>query len=122
METNTVVFLNPKPKYKEFEKFIQCNRIRKSLYERHTICKICYKSNTLYKPTGNKTVDDFIRNVQINSTRIVDMMEFVPYDQFKDIEFSFKVETYKATWIDGNIQSWNKKEMNFKRSGSIQKA
>jgi len=32
------------------------------------------------------------------------MMEFVPYDHFKDIEFVTKVNACKATWINGNIQ------------------
>ena len=107
------------PKYKKSEKCIQCNRRRKPLDESHKICQICYKSDTLYKPSGNEFVDDFIRNSQINSL-IVDMMEFVSYDQLKDIKHISEVKAYKATWIDGNIQSWNKKEISFKRSGSMQ--
>ncbi len=47
------------------------------------------------------------------------MMEFVPYDHFKDIEFVTKVNACKATWINGNIQGQNKKELNFKKSSSI---
>ncbi len=66
----------------------------------------------LYK-SGNKVVDDFIRNAPIDN-----MMEFVPYDQFKDTEFIVEGEfskIYKSTWIDGNIKSWNEKQMNFER-------
>ncbi len=72
------------------------------------------KDHLLYK-SGNKVVDDFIRNAPIDN-----MMEFVPYDQFKDTEFIVEGKfgkIYKSTWIDGNIQSWNEKEMNLKRSG-----
>ena len=76
--------------------------------------------NHLLNKSGNKVVDDFIKNAQIDSDPDINMMEFVPYDQFKDIEFLPKVESGKATWIDGNIQSWNKKKMSFKRSGSMQ--
>ena len=80
--------------------------------------------NHLLNKSGNKVVDDFIKNAQIDSDPDINMMEFVPYDQFKGIEskdkFSKTYEAYKATWIDGNIQSWNKKEMNLKRSGPIQ--
>ena len=76
----------------------------------------------LYK-SGNKIVDDFIRYTQISSDLEVDMLEFVPYYQFKNIksiaEGGFS-KIYTATWIDGNIQDWNKEEMNFKRSGSVQ--
>ncbi len=72
--------------------------------------------NLFYK-SGNKIVDDFIRYTQINN---YNMLEFVPYNQFKDIKFIAKIECYEATWIDGNIQDWNKKEMNFKRGGPMQ--
>ncbi len=99
------------------EKCNQCNRRRKPLDESHQICRICYQSETLYKPSRNEFVDNFIRNSQINSGLI---MEFVPYDQFKDIRFIAKVESYEATWIEGNIQSWNNEKMNFKRSGPMQ--
>ena len=85
-----------------------------------------YVADHLYK-SGNKVVDDFIRNAQIDEIdstlyNNINMLEFVPYDQFRDIESKGKFsKAYKeATWIDGNIQSWNKKEMNFKRSGPKQ--
>ena len=62
--------------------------------------------NLLYK-SENKDVDDFIRKVQIDSSLDINIMEFVPYDQFKDVEsegrFNKIYEGYKATWINGNI-------------------
>ena len=73
--------------------------------------------------SGNKVVDDFIISAQISSNPGINMMEFVPYDQFKDIESGkgkFSKAYKAATWIDGNIQSWNKKEMSFRRSGPTQ--
>ena len=51
----------------------------------------------LYK-SGNNVVDDFI-----NKNLEGEIMEFVPYNQFKDIKFIIKVESYEATWINGNI-------------------
>jgi len=67
-------------------------------------------------------VDDFIRCTQINGNPEVEMLEFVPYNQFKDIEFiaeSGFSKVYKATWINGYcIRCWNKGRLNFKRSGS----
>jgi len=62
-------------------------------------------------------VDDFIRNSQINSGLMVNIIEFVLYYQFKDIEYIAKFESYEATWIEGNIQSW--KNINFKRNGPM---
>jgi len=82
--------------------------------------------NLLHK-SGNKVVDDFIKYTQIKgyANEVVDdfiytLMEFVPYNQFKYIKFIAEggfSKVYKATWIDGYIQSCNK--MYFKRSGPI---
>src|ERR1043166_5263864 len=76
-----------------------------------------YLLDYLFYKSGNKVVDEFIRHTQVNSNREVDIIEFVPYGQFRDIKIVTKFELYTATWIDGNIQSWNKKKMNFKRNG-----
>ncbi len=67
----------------------------------------------LYK-SGNNVVDDFI-----NKNLEGEIMEFVPYNQFKDIKFIAKVESYGATWINGNIFYWDKEEINFKRNGPM---
>ncbi len=64
----------------------------------------------LFYKSGNKDVDDFTRYTQINSILVVNMMEFVPYNQFEDVEFiaeggfSEACKVYKATWINGNIK------------------
>ncbi len=63
------------------------NKRRKPLEEIHI----------LYEQSGNEFVDDFIRNTQINNNLEGDMMEFVPYGQFKNIKFIAKVESYEAT-------------------------
>ncbi len=49
------------------------------------------------------------------------MMEFVPYDQFKNVEFiaeggSSKI--FKAIWINGFIRYWDEEQLDFKRNGS----
>src|SRR6266498_2470465 len=77
----------PKYKRKVYEKCNQCNKRRRPLEKSHKICRICYKSNILYKPSGNKVVDDFVRYTQTNCCSQVGIMEFVPYNQFKDIQF-----------------------------------
>ncbi len=87
----------------------------------------CIQTNTEYYQriclyeSGNKVVDNFIRYTQIKSDLNFNMMmEFIPYDQFKDIKFIAEVELskiFKATWIDGPILSWDNKKLNFERSG-----
>ena len=71
--------------------------------------------------SGNRVVDDFIKYTQIN---YINIMEFVPYNQFNDIKYIAEggfSKVYKASWIDGYIQ-WDKEKQTFKRSGLIQVA
>src|SRR5436190_2162770 len=96
-------------KRKTYKKCNECNKRRKTLDESHQICHVCYKYKTSnkYKQSGNKVIDDFVRYTQTNYTKKhlndVGRMEFVPYDQFKDVEFIAEggfSKIYKATWID----------------------
>ena len=110
----------PEQKRKVYEKCNQCNKRRSPLDKSQNVCRICYKSNILYKPSGSKVVDDLIKYIQINSYLECGIMEFVSYDQFKDIEFIAEgSKVYKATWIDGCIINWDKEKLNFQRCGPI---
>ncbi|CAB5363897.1 unnamed protein product [Rhizophagus irregularis] len=74
-----------------------------------------YVSKILFKSSGNKIIDDFIRFTQVNLAREEGKMEFVPYDQFKNIEFiagGGYSKVYKATWVDGPIDWYNIKREN----------
>src|SRR3984957_14902128 len=80
--TQTIV----KSKYKK-KKCNECNKRRKTLDESHQICHVCYKMKAIFKPSGNRIIDDFIRYTQTNLERKKGKMEFVPYEQFKNVEF-----------------------------------
>jgi hypothetical protein len=91
----------------------ECNKKRTPLDENHQICNDCYKYKTepTSKLSGNKIIDDFIKYTQINSADKQGRMEFVPYDQFKNIEFIAEGgfgKVYKATWIDCPVFDYNK--------------
>lgn len=80
-------------------------------------CKICKEKrvNSIFPSSENKIVDDFIKSTQINSNVI---MEFVPYDKFKYVEFIAEggfSEIYRANWIDGSVIGWNHKEQKYIR-------
>ncbi|RGB41336.1 hypothetical protein C1646_685766, partial [Rhizophagus diaphanus] len=88
-------------KYKR-SKCPECNKRRKPLDESHQICHVCYKIKMVYKygSSGNKIIDDFIRYTQINLVNVNGKMEYVPYEQFINIEFIAEggfSEIYKAT-------------------------
>jgi hypothetical protein len=72
----TETTLEPKIKRKIYEK---CNKRRRLLDESHQICRICYKMKKIFKPSGNKIIDDFIRRTQINLVTDKGRMEFVPF-------------------------------------------
>src|SRR5436305_15069996 len=74
-----------KSKYKK-KKCNECNKRRKTLEETHQVCHVCYGYKTA-ATSGNKVIDDFIRYTQTNFIKRDGKMEFVPYDQFKDVEF-----------------------------------
>ena len=104
------------------KKLKKCNECNEgiALYENLQLCIICHKIKVVYKlkQSGNKIIDDFIRYTQITpNTR----MEFVPYKQFKNVEFIAEggfSKIYKAIWIDGPPTTrWRKKgQRSYKRN------
>ena len=111
-ETSSIqpIIVKSTRKRETYKKCNECNRRRKTLDESHQICHVCYnyKTAATYKPSGNKVIDDFIRYTQTNYAnyiKTVGRMEFVPYNQFNDVEFIAEggfSKIYKATWIDRN--------------------
>jgi hypothetical protein len=110
--TQTIV----KSKYKK-KKCNECKK-REPLDESYQICHVCYKMKTIFKPSENKIIDDFIKYTQINRVTDEGKMEFVPYDQFKNIEFIAErgfSKIYKATWVDGPINWYSINNDNISR-------
>ncbi|EXX56136.1 Mkk2p [Rhizophagus irregularis DAOM 197198w] len=109
--TQTIV----KSKYKK-RKCNECNKRRKPAKKSHLICHVCYEVKRYnVKQSGNKVIDDFIRNTQISLVKNAGKMEFVPYDQFKNIEFIAEggfSKVYKAIWIKGPVRGWNYRSSN----------
>ncbi|UZO02606.1 uncharacterized protein OCT59_021085 [Rhizophagus irregularis] len=102
-----------KSKYKKIY-CTECNKERKPSDESHQICHVCYKIKRVYKygSSGNKIIDDFIRYTQINLVNRYGKLEYVPYEQFKNIEFIAEggfSKIYKATWIDGPVINYSNK-------------
>jgi hypothetical protein len=83
-------------------------------------CNICIakRAKTVFVSSGNKVIDDFIWHTQTNLT--YGQMEFVPYYNFKDVEFFAEggfSKIYKATWINGPMDDcWNAKKQMYNRT------
>ena len=102
-------------------------------YKRHGLCKECSQPSTdrdhaleldwcqscnskhfqqdFNKWTsGNKEIDEFIQKFQLNATYWKEVLEWIPYEKFSDIEYLAKggfSTVHKAFWVDGYIWYWN---------------
>src|SRR5437764_12908119 len=96
-------------------------------YKMHGLCKECSQPNTgedwcqscnskhfqqdFNKWTsGNKEIDEFIQKFQLNATCHQEVLEWIPYEKFKDVKYLAKGgfgTVHKAEWIDGYIWYWN---------------
>ncbi len=91
------------------------------LKKNNQICIICYQAKLLYKPSGNKIIDEIIKDTQINFIQESSRMKFIPYNQFENIESIGKggfSKIYKATWINGPSY-WNEEKEDFEYKVSI---
>ena len=60
--------------------------------------------------SGNKEIDEFIQKFQLNATHHKEVLEWIPYEKFSDIEYLAKGgfgTVHKAKWIDGYIRYWD---------------
>src|SRR5436189_5957401 len=96
-------------------------------YKKYGLCKECSQTNTDYRwcqscnskhfqqdfnkwTSGNKEIDEFIQNFQSNATCHEEVLEWIPYEKFSDIEYLAKGgfgTVHKAKWIDGYIEYWD---------------
>ncbi|RHZ79730.1 hypothetical protein Glove_141g61 [Diversispora epigaea] len=91
-----------------------------------TWCKPCiskhFQNNFDKWTSGNDTIDKFIQNAQQNSDNDWEVIEWIPYDRFKDIEEIAKGgfgTICKAKWIDGPIEEWDLENEPWTRYGQL---
>ena len=60
--------------------------------------------------SGNKFIDIFIRETQLNAKSNDGVLEWIPYNRFTNVQYLAKEgfsTVYKATWLDGKIVRWD---------------
>ena len=71
--------------------------------------------------SGNKIIDDFIHQCQLLSSLPTHILEWIPFDQFKNVkkltEGGFS-SIYTATWTRGNICDYDENKREFIHFGS----
>ncbi|RHZ80101.1 hypothetical protein Glove_139g328 [Diversispora epigaea] len=68
--------------------------------------------------SGNDKIDKFIQDTQLNANYGWDVMEWIPYDRFKDVKQIGKGgfgTIHYARWIDGYIKKWDIENQQWKR-------
>ncbi len=72
--------------------------------------------------SGNEFIDKFIQESQQNAKYTNHILEWIPYNKFKDIKYlnegGFSI-IYKAIWLDGPIDYWDHDERKFIRKNNI---
>src|SRR5438045_2743297 len=136
---------------KDFPEYYKLTKKQKSLidelipneelrerYKEHGLCEECSQPNTSWKwcqscnskhfqqdfnkwTSGNKEIDEFIQKFQLNATRREEVLEWIPYEKFSDIEYLAKGgfgTVHKAKWIDGIIVYWGINQNKWDRYGN----
>jgi len=77
-----------------------------------------FQQNFLNWTSKNKFIDKFIQESQLNAQYTNQILEWIPYNKFKNIEYfdkgGFSV-VYKAIWLDGPINYWSDNEKKWDR-------
>jgi len=69
-----------------------------------------FLKNFINWTSKNKFIDKFIQESQFNAKYTNQILEWIPYDRLKNVEYVDNKEgisTVKAIWLDGPIQSWS---------------
>ena len=71
--------------------------------------------------SGNKYIDNFIQETQLNAKSMFHVLEWIPYNRQTNIKYLAKggfSTVYKAIWLDGWIDKWDydKKQWNRARA------
>ena len=71
--------------------------------------------------SGNKFIDEFIQESQLNAKDSLDILEWIPYNRLKNIKYLDKggfSTVYEAIWLDGHIGKWDYDKKQWSRFGN----
>ncbi|CAB4421941.1 unnamed protein product [Rhizophagus irregularis] len=98
-----------------------CNECKqpKTYYE---WCQPCnskrFQQNFKNWTSENNEVDQFIQNAQLKASKKKEILEWIEYDRFENVEYLTKGgfgTIYKAIWKNGYIEKWDSKNNQWKR-------
>ncbi|RHZ80049.1 hypothetical protein Glove_139g371 [Diversispora epigaea] len=108
-----------------YSKCPECNQ----KYSGYNLCKPCnlkhFQNDFNNWTSGNDKIDKFIQDAQLNTNKYRDVIEWIPYDRFKDIKQIGKGgfgTIHHARWIDGYINKWDIENQQWKRYDNLEVA
>ena len=82
-------------------------------------CRVCvFQQNFQNWTSGNHIVDKFIQKIQLKAKSTSQVIEWIEYDRFENIEYLAKGgfgTTFKAIWKDGSISYWDSENNQWER-------
>ena len=107
----------------------------KNNYKKYGLCEKCKQPKTRHYwcqefntklfqqnfqnwTSGNHDVDKFIQKMQLKAKAYTEVIEWIEYDRFENIEYLAKGgfgTTFKAIWKDGTIKRWDSENNQWKR-------
>ncbi|RGB22028.1 kinase-like domain-containing protein [Rhizophagus diaphanus] len=92
-------------------------------------CQSCnakrFKDNFINWTSGNKDIDEFLQQSQLNAVYYKTYLEWIPFKNFKDITYITKGgfgKIYSAEWPEGCIDSWDIENQEWKKCVDIKVA
>ena len=86
-------------------------------------CKTCnskrFRNDFNNWTSGNDKIDKFIQDAQLNANYSWDVIEWIPYDRFKDVKQIGKGgfgTIHYAMWVEGPIDKWDVENHQWKRN------
>ena len=73
--------------------------------------------------SGNKFIDKFIQETQLNAKYSDSVLEWIPYNRLTNVKYLDKggfSTIYKAIWLDGFIQKWDYDNQQWKRCSTYE--
>jgi len=99
-------------KFFGYGKCIECGLLFK---DKDLWCKPCnskrFQDDFSQWDSGNETINNIIRNTQINAGKACQVIEWIPYNHFINIEYIASggfSKVYRANWLHGPILSWDR--------------
>ena len=77
-----------------------------------------FKGNFKNWTSGNKSIDDFIQQAQLNAVHFARFLEWIPFEKFQNVTYITKGgfgKIYSADWLEGLIWYWDIENQKWRR-------